>query len=41
MNEGFRNTAELMYTDAFRAATASIAPSEYYRAVWEQDRRLR
>jgi asparagine synthase (glutamine-hydrolysing) len=33
---GFQEYRELMYTDAFRDATASIAPSEYYRAVWEQ-----
>ena len=33
---GFQEYRDLMYTDAFRAETASIAPSEYYRAVWEQ-----
>jgi asparagine synthase (glutamine-hydrolysing) len=33
---GFQEYRELMYTDSFRAATSSIAPSEYYRAVWEQ-----
>lgn len=33
---GFQEYRDLMYTDAFRADTASIAPSEYYRAVWEQ-----
>jgi asparagine synthase (glutamine-hydrolysing) len=33
---GFQEYRDLMYTDAFRAETSSIAPSEYYRAVWEQ-----
>ena len=33
---GFEEYRDLMYTDAFRADTSSIAPSEYYRAVWEQ-----
>ena len=33
---GFQEYRDLMYTDAFRAETASVAPSEYYRAVWEQ-----
>jgi len=33
---GFEEYRDLMYTDAFRAATASVAPSDYYRAVWEQ-----
>ncbi len=33
---GFEEYRALMYTDVFRAQTASIAPSEYYREVWEQ-----
>ena len=35
-DRGFQEYRDLMYTDAFRAETASLAPSEYYRAVWEQ-----
>src|SRR5580700_2590338 len=33
---GFQAFRDLMYTDSFRAETASIAPSDSYRAVWEQ-----
>jgi asparagine synthase (glutamine-hydrolysing) len=33
---GFQEYRDLMYTDAFRAETSSFAPSEYYRAVWDQ-----
>lgn len=33
---GFQEYRDLMYTDAFRAETASTAPSDSYRAVWEQ-----
>ncbi len=31
--EGYRN---VMYTDDFRSQTSSVAPSEYYRAVWDE-----
>lgn len=34
---GFEKYRETMYTDSFRAATSSIAPREYYRAVWEEE----
>jgi len=33
---GFQEFRDLMYTDAFRAETSSIAPSDSYRAVWER-----
>ena len=33
---GFEEYRDLMYTDAFRAETATLAPSEYYRAAWER-----
>jgi len=33
---GFEEYRGLMYTDAFGAETSSVAPSDSYRAVWEQ-----
>jgi asparagine synthase (glutamine-hydrolysing) len=33
---GFEEYRDLMYTDAFRARTSSVAPSDYYRAVWDR-----
>src|SRR5580704_5475925 len=33
---GFQEYRDLMYTDSFRAETASVSPSDYYGAVWDQ-----
>src|SRR5581483_10743303 len=35
-DRGFERYRDAMYTDQFRAQTSAFAPSEYYRAVWEQ-----
>ena len=35
-DRGFGQYRDLMYTDAFRSQTASVAPSDYYRAVWDE-----